>query len=143
MIPIVIVVIIQTIFLSCSLLVGRNLNTKYLFGYGGATIGSGPSNNDQYMTNKRINNSFHSTTPVQHTTPQITELPKVNFNINLFHPNPTENTLSSYYDGKLKINHTKESNLIAMLKNKEIDSVDSKYVNDLIKHPPRHRTLSI
>ncbi|XP_060861303.1 uncharacterized protein LOC132938467 [Metopolophium dirhodum] len=142
LIPIVIVVIIHTVFLSCSLLVGRGLSTKYLFGYGGAKIGAEPTNNDQYTTNKRINNSFHPTTSAQHTTPQIPAFPNVNFNINLCHPSPTENTRSTH-DDKFKINYAKESNLIAMLKNKEIDSVDSKDFKDLIKKAPRHRTLSM
>jgi len=79
MIPIVIVVIIQTMFLSCSLLVGRGLSTKYLFGYGGATVGSAPTNNNQYMTNERINNSFQPTTSAVHTTPQIPGLPNDNY----------------------------------------------------------------
>jgi len=67
----------------------------------------------------------------------------LNFNINLFHPSPTENTQLPY-DDKFKINYAKERKLIEMLKNKEIDSVDSKDLNDLnIKKAPRHRTLSI
>lgn len=143
LIPIVIVVIIHTVLLSCSLLVGRGLSTNYLFGYGRSKIGAEPTNNGQYTTNKRINNSFHPTTSAQHVTPQIPALPNVNFNINLCHPSPTENTRSSHYDDKFKINYTKESNLIAMLKNKEIDSVDSKDFKDLKKKAPRHRTLSM
>jgi len=125
------------------LLVGRGLSTKYLFGYGGATVGSGPTINNQYMTNERINNSSQPTTSAVHTTPQIPGLPNVNFNINLCHPSPIENTRSSRYDNKFKINYAKDRNLIEMLKNKEIDSVDSKDLNDLIKKAPRHRTLSI
>lgn len=93
------------------------------------------------MTNKRINNSFLPATSAQNTTTQLPQLPKVNFNINLFQPSPTQNTKFSY--DKFKINYTKESDLIAMLKNKEIDSVDSKDFNDLTKRAPRHRTLSI
>ncbi|XP_001949547.1 uncharacterized protein LOC100164865 [Acyrthosiphon pisum] len=143
LIPIIIVIIIKTVFLSCSLLVGRGLSTKYLFGYGDATIGAEPTNNDQYTTNKRINNSFHPMISAQHTAPQIPALPNVNFNINLSHPSPNENTRSSRYDDKFKINYAKESNLIAMLKNRENDSVDSKDFKDLIKKAPRHRTLSM
>jgi len=145
LIPIIIIVIIQTVFLSCSLLFGRGLSTKYLFGYGGYStkIGAAPTNNDQCTRNERINNSFHPTTSAQHTTPQIPALPNVNFNINLCHPNLTKNTRSSRYDDKFKINYAKESNLIEMLKNKEIDSVDSKDFKDLIKKAPRHRTLSM
>lgn len=140
LIPIVIVIIIKTIFLSCSLLVGRSLSMKYIFGYGSSTIGSEPTSNDQYNTNKRIN-SFHPITSAQNATTHIPELPKVNFNINLFHPSPTENTQFSF-DNKFKINYAKESNLIAMLKNKEIDSVDSKGFNNPTKKVRRHRTLS-
>jgi len=142
LIPIVIIIIIKTIFLSSALLVGRGLRMKYLFGYGDSTIGSEPTNNNQYMTNKRINNSFLPTTSAQNTTTQLPQLPKVNFNINLFHPSQTQNTQFSY-DNKFKINYTKESNLIAMLKDKEIDSVDSKDFKNLKKKAPRHRTLSI
>ncbi|XP_025192442.1 uncharacterized protein LOC112592552 isoform X2 [Melanaphis sacchari] len=142
LIPIIIIITIKTIFLSCALLVGRSLSMKYIFGYGGSTIGPGPTGNDYCKTNDKINNSFHPTTSAQHGIPQISELPKVNFNINLFHPSPTENSHFSFND-KFKINHVKESNLIAMLKNKEIDSVDSKGFNDLSKKAPRHRTLSI
>lgn len=142
LIPIVIIIIIKTIFLSSALLVGRSLKMKYLFGYGDSTIGSEPTNNTQYMTNKRINNSFLPATSAQNTTTQLPQLPKVNLNINLFHPIPTQNTQLSY-DNKFKINYTKESNLIAMLKDKEIDSVDSKDFNTVTKRAPRHRTLSI
>lgn len=142
MIPLVIVIIIKTIFLSSALLVGRSLSMKYIFGYGDTSIGPGPIGNDQCKTNDRVNHSFHPVTSAQHTTTQIPELPKVNFNINLFHPSPTKNT-SFAFDDKFQISYAKESNLIAMLKNKEIDSVDSKGFKDLSKKVPRHRTFSI
>lgn len=142
LIPIVIVIIIKTILISSALLVGRSLSMKYIFGYGGTSIGPGPIGNDQFKTNDRIHNSFHPVTSAQYTNPQIPELPKVNFNINLFHPSPTKNTHFAF-DDKFQINYAKESNLIAMLKNKEIDSVDSKGFKDLSKRVPRHRTLSI
>lgn len=142
MIPIVIVIIIKTIFLSSALLVGRSLSTKNLFGYGSSTIGSGQAYNDQLMGNKRTDNTFNPKSSVQNLTTQIPQLPKVNFNINLLHPSPTQNTPFSY-DEKFKINYAKESNLIAMLKDKEIDSVDSKDFNKPLKKAPRHRTLSI
>jgi len=142
LIPIVLIIIIKTMFLSSALLVGRSLSIKNLFGFCDSTIGSEPTNNSQYMTNKGINNSFLPATSAQNTTTQLPQLPKVNFNINLFHPSPTQNTQFSY-DNKFKINYTKESNLIAMLKDKEIDSVDSKDLNNFTKRAPIHRTLSI
>lgn len=116
---------------------------KYIFGYGGSTIGPGPTGNHQCRTNDRINNSFHPVPTIQHTTSQIPELPKVNFNV--FNLGSTENTHFSFepINDKFKINYKKESNLIAMLKNKEIDSVDSKSFNGLSKKAHRHRTLSI
>ncbi|XP_060841892.1 chloride channel CLIC-like protein 1 [Rhopalosiphum padi] len=143
LIPIIIIIIIKTIFLSTALLVGRGLSMKYIFGYGGSTIGPGPTGNHQCRTNDRINNSFHPVPTIQHTTSQIPELPKVNFNV--FNLGSTENTHFSFepINDKFKINYKKESNLIAMLKNKEIDSVDSKSFNGLSKKAHRHRTLSI
>uniref|UniRef100_A0A2S2P515 Chloride channel CLIC-like protein 1 n=1 Tax=Schizaphis graminum TaxID=13262 RepID=A0A2S2P515_SCHGA len=144
LIPIVIIIIIKTIFLSTALLVGRSLSMKYIFGYGSSTIGREPTDNHQCRINDRINHSSHPVTTAQHTTSQIPALPKVNFNIfNL--GGSTENTNFSFepINDKFKINYRKESNLIAMLKNKEIDSVDSKGFNGLGKKAPRHRTLSI
>lgn len=145
MIPLVIIIVIKTIFLSSALLVGRSLSTSYLFGYdGNSTIGPTPSNNNQLNTKNKTNNSFQPTASVQNPTTQISKLPNINFNINLLNPSPSPNRYTHFsIDDTFKMNNTKHNNLIAMLKNKEIDSVDSKGFNDLMKKVPRHRTLSI
>lgn len=141
LVPIIIIIIIKTMLLSCALLVGRQLSMKSLFGYGGTSIGSRPTNNGS-------NNSTHPMIPAQSTIPQIPEVPKVNFNINLFHPSSSIDygnrikDSSLPFDNKLKMNYNKQNNLIAMLKNEVNDSVDSKESTDRVAKIPRHRTMS-
>lgn len=130
--------------LSCALLVGRSLNMKSMFGYGGTSIGSGPINNG-------ANNSTRPMTSTQNTVTQRPELSKVNFNINLFHPSSSIdygkiiNDTSISFGNKaneLKMKYNKQNNLLSMLKNKVNDSVDSKECTNIIEKKHRHRTMS-
>lgn len=141
LVPIIVIIIIKVMLLSCALLVGRNLTMKSMFGYGETSIGSGP-------TNKGTNNSTHPMNLAQSPVTQIPEVPKVNFNINLFHPSSSidygkriEDTSFSF-DNELKMKSNKQNNLISMLKNKVNDSVDSKECTDLTVKRHRHRTMS-
>lgn len=145
LVPLIIITIIKTMLLVCGLYLGRHLSLKSMFGYGSTTIGPGPSSAGGLNSNPNINT--HPLTSAQYMkTPDKTH---VSFNINLIHP--SQNNLSgnllrdaSFSIGnELKINHKKESNLISMLKNEEIDSVDSKNNRRLKVKTPRHRTLSI
>lgn len=150
LIPIIIIIIIKTTLLACALLVGRHLSFKSMFGNGSTSIGSGPSNNGRFTTNNRTNNCTHSTIK-EHTVAQIPAVPKINFNINFLQPSPSTTDRNNFIGsnnflfnrGNLKINHKQENDLISMLKNEDIDSVDSNNCNDLIVKKPRHRTLSI
>lgn len=141
MVPIIIIVIIKLMLLSCALLVGRSLSMKSMFGYGGTTIGSGPTYNG-------TNNSTHPMNLAQSPVTQIPEVPKVNFNINLFHPSSSIDygkrikDTSFSFDNELKKKYNKQKNLISMLKNEVNDSVDSKECTDLIAKRHRHRTMS-
>lgn len=141
--------------LAIALLVGRSLSMKSVFGYGGTSIGSGPTNNEQLNANNRTNYNTHPTThpttSVQPTVAHVPQMPKVNFNINLFHHNQTvenskvmsKNTSFLIKNG-LKANRNNPNYLIEMLKNKEIDSVDSNNCGSLtVEKHIRHRTLSI
>lgn len=137
--------------LACALLVGRHLSMKSIFGYGSTSIGPGPSNTEKLNSNiSSPNVNTHPTTSAQCIYPQSPDKTNVNFNINLFHPSSNNFSRNLMRDASfsikkmLKINHTNESNLIAMLKNKEIDSVDSSKSNKCLKaKKSRHRTLSI
>lgn len=150
LIPIIVIIIIKTTLLATALLVGRHLNLKSMFGYGSTSIGSGPSNNGRFTTNNRANYCTHSTV-TEHTAAQTPAVPKINFNINFLQPSPStidsNNFLGSnnfsFNRNNLRINHKQENDLISLLKNKDIDSVDSNNCNDLIARKPRHRTLSI
>ncbi|XP_025412459.1 uncharacterized protein LOC112684937 [Sipha flava] len=148
-VPIIIVIFIKSFLLAIALLVGRSLSMKSVFGYGGTSIGSGPTINDQNNTYSRTNNNTQPTTRVLPTITHMPQIPKVNLNINLFHPSnivddckKIENNTSFLINNKLKTNKKNLSNLIEMLKNKEIDSVDSKNADSLAVKRYRHRTLS-
>lgn len=147
MVPIIIIIIIKTMLLSCALLVGRNLSMKSIFGYGGTSIGAAPTYNGNFVTNDRTHSSVH---PAQYAIPQTPETHKVNFNINLFHQSSSisnrksRRDISFSYDNEVQYKCTRENDLIAMLKNEEIDRVDSKDVDNVTaKKRKRHRTSSI
>lgn len=149
-VPIIIIIFIKSFLLAIALLVGRSLSMKSVFGYGGTSIGSGPTNNDQNNTNNRTNSNIQPTTGVLPTVTHMPHIPKVNFNINLFHHNQAidysktmEKKTYLSINNKLKTNEKYPNNLIEMLKNKEIDNVDSKYDDSLAVKRYRHRTLSI
>lgn len=150
LIPIFVIIIIKTTLLACALLVGRHLNIKSMFGYGSTSIGSDPSNNRKFIPNSRTNNCTQSINS-EHAAAQIPAVPKINFNINFLQPssstiggrNIAESSNFLFNRDNLKMNYNQENDLISMLKNKEIDSVDNINCNDLIVKRPRHRTLSI
>lgn len=148
MVPIIIIIIIKTLLLSCALLIGRNLSMKSMFGYGSTSIGPGPTNNERCAANDKINNSIHSMVSEQHIPTQMPEMPKFNFNINLFTPNSSFSHQNFSKDTSFKVNKENiiddeaNNSLISMLKNKEIDSVDNKNIY-LVEKRRRHRTLSI
>lgn len=149
LVPVIIIIVIKTMLLSCALLVGRNLSMRSIFGYGSTSIGSGPSNNDNSNTNNRANQSSGPThgTSNQHAIIQQPQIPKVNFNINLFHPSSSidhtnkirDNSLFSF--GTQKMNHIENKTLISMLKNKDIDSVD--HIRTKEPKVGRHRAMSM
>ncbi|VVC33531.1 Hypothetical protein CINCED_3A021676 [Cinara cedri] len=144
-VPIVIVIIIKTMLVSLALLVGRYVSMKSIFGYGSTTIGPEQTHSDRFTTSSKIDNNIRSTASGQHTFAQMPDIPKVNFNINFFHPS------SDNMDNRIKCNNNQfklnfkknESNFISMLKNEDNDSVDNTSVNDLRLNKPRSRTLSI
>lgn len=146
MIPIIIIIIIKALLLSCALLLGRQLNMKSVFGYGGTSIGPESTSNRGFNKNTITkDNSSHPIASVQHP-----QLPKMNLNFNFFHPNSSNNKVILPDDYNLvfnrkcnKINQNIEHDLASMLKDKDNDSVDSKISEELIKIKPRHRTLSI
>lgn len=147
MVPIIIIIIIKTMLLSCALLVGRNLSMKSIFGYGGTSIGAAPTYNDTSVANNKTHSSF---CPAQYAIPQTPETPKVNFNINLFHHSSSisnrksRRDISFSYDNELQYKCARENDLTAMLKNEENDRVDSKNVDNVTaKKRKRHRTSSI
>lgn len=145
MVPIIIIIIIKTLLLSCALLLGRTLSMKSIFGYGGTSIGSEPTNNRSTKNMITKDDISHPITSVQHA-----ELPKMNLNFNFFHPNSSDNKMvlpEDYhfaFNSKFNMRNQKiEHDLPSMLKNKVNDSVDSKISEEFIKIKPRHRTLSI
>lgn len=148
MVPIIIIIIIKTLLLSCALLIGRNLSMKSMFGYGSTSIGPGPTNNERCATSDKINNSIHPMVSAQYIPTQMPATPKFNFNINLFHPNSSFSHQNSSKDASFSINdknitnHEANDSLISMLTNEEIDSVDNKNIYPVEKRR-RHRTLSI
>jgi len=147
MVPIIVIIIIKVMLLSVALLVGRSLSIKSMFGFGNTSIGSG------VPTSNRTNNCVtHPTSSAQQAVAQTSEVPKVNFNINLFHPSQSIDNeqggrmlRNSYYsfNDELKINYIKRNDMISMLKNEANDSVDSKERKpNLTVKRHRHRTLS-
>lgn len=148
MVPIIIIIIIKTLLLSCALLIGRNLSMKSMFGYGSTSIGPGPTNNERYATSENINNSIHPVVSSQYIPTQMPATPKFNFNINLFHPNSSFSHENFNKDTSFSIDNEKVTNyeannsLVSMLKNKEIDSVDNKNMDYPVGKRRRHRTLS-
>jgi len=119
---------------------------KSVFGFGSTTVGS-----EIPINNRTHNSGTYLPSSAQRAGVQMSsEIPKVNFNINLFHPNQNidhgrgrklKNTYYSF-DDELKINYKKQNNLISMLKNEANDSVDSKDHKDLTVKKRLHRTLS-
>ncbi|XP_050438362.1 uncharacterized protein LOC126844303 isoform X2 [Adelges cooleyi] len=89
MIPIIIIIVIKMLFLSCALLVGRGLSMKSMFGMGDMSVGSESRNMNAG------NNTFKQSCDVCTTArPNSTALPefdqqKLNININLFNPETT------------------------------------------------------
>lgn len=143
LVPIIIFIIIKTMLLSCALLVGRSVSMKSIFGYGSSTIGSGPSSNIERADQNNRNR------PGQSTATQKSELPNVNFNINLFQPSPianrnqTNNT-SLLYGNPFEINGNKKKNTVKpMLENLSVESVDGIVPRITTRTTRRHRTLSI
>lgn len=135
--------------LACALLVGRSLSMKSIFGYGSSTIGSESSNyNREPVANNGTNQRSHFITSAQHAVTQLPKIPNVNLNINLFHPTQSlvqnksreDSAFSFGYNSKIKC--SRDSDLISMLKNKDIDSVDSNNFDNSITKRPRHRTMS-
>lgn len=121
---------------------------KSVFGYGGTSIGSGPTINEQHNTNNRANNKINLSTSEQSTAAHVPQVP-VNFNINLFHHSQSMNdnvktikNNSFLINNRLKTNSKNSVNLIEMLKNKDNDSVDSKYCDSLTVKRRNHRALS-
>lgn len=147
MIPIVIGIIIKAMLMSCALLVGRHISMTSMFGRGSTTIGPEQTHADRLITNNRTHNSSCPTG--ENTVSQMPEIPKVNFNINVFHPSassiPTNNkNKNSSSDNQFKINNKKtEFNFLSMLKNVDNDSVDNKFSDDRRVNQLRPRTLSI
>jgi len=129
LVPIIIIVVIKTLLLSCALLVGRSLSMKSIFGYGGTSIGQRPANNEKYESSNITNNDARPNNSAQYIDTRIPELPKFNFNINLFHPSSNIDHRNSRRDTSLSFNN----DLISMLKNKDIDGVDSKGLNNEIE----------
>lgn len=149
LIPIIIIIFIKTMLISCTLFVGRQISMTSFFGHGSTSIGSEQIHADRLITNNRTQNS--SRPMGEYTVPHIPEMPKVNFNINVFQPIPssipTNNKQKiSSFDNQFKINNKKaELNFLSMLKNEENDSVDNKNkcFDDLRENQLRPRTLSI
>jgi len=146
LVPIVVLIIVKVMLLSCALLVGRSMNMKSVFGFGDTSIGASVPVNDT-----TVNDSITSTSFAQHTIPQTPEVPKVNFNINLFHSGQSadygrgraqRNTYYSF-DKELKIDYKKQNNFVSMLKNETNDDVDSKDCQKLTIKRRQHRTLSV
>lgn len=139
--------------LSCALLVGRNLSMKSIFGYGSTSIGSGSSKNENANKNIRAKQSRGGQTHgnlAQHIIDHQLQIPKFNFNINLFHPSSSvdrenkigDNNLFAFDNEKIK-NRIDNETLISMLKNKDIDSVDNVRPKELTVRGHRHRTMSM
>lgn len=119
---------------------------KSMFGYGSTTIGPEQPYTNKLNTNNVTDNSSLLTEFIQTASSQISEIPKYNFNINLFRPNSFDNNIEKKKKGnkQLKINFSeKEDNLILMVKNEDNDNIDSKGLKDKYLNQLRPRTLSI